>query len=395
MSIDRLNSASRKDLADEAKALGIEGSHGMKKEDLVKAVLRAIKKREKAKVVVPKAKAAPAVNGQHKAAAAVPAPPAAKAPPPAKSAPPKLTAKSKPAAHEVNGQHKLPADGPNAAVGANGKPHRNLQGTSAKDRILVIVRDPFWLHVFWELTHQSVQRAEAALGQDWHGSRPILRVYDVTSQDTTSTAEMVVRDIDIHGGCTNWYVEVTQPPKSYRVDIGYVSKRNQFYVLGRSNIVTPPKAGVSDNIDENWSDIDAKQADRLYAMSNGFETPASDKEALKEFFEERLRRPLNAPTIQAVAGAAGKERKFFFAIDAEMIVFGRTMPGTRVTLQGEPIKLRPDGSFTMRYSFPDGRQILPCIAESADGVEERKIVLAVERNTKQLEPLIREGDGPG
>ncbi len=399
MSIDRLNSASRKDLADEAKALGIEGSHGMKKEDLVKAVLRAMKKREKAKAPAPKAKAAPAVNGQPKpavkaAAAAVPAPPAPKLPP-AKSVPPKLTAKSKPAAHEANGQHKLPADGPNAAVGANGKPHRNLQGTSAKDRILVIVRDPFWLHVFWELTHQSVQRAEAALGQDWHGSRPILRVYDVTSQDTTSTAEMIVRDIDIHGGCTNWYVEVTQPPKSYRVDIGYVSKRNQFYVLGRSNIVTPPKAGVSDNIDENWSDIDAKQADRLYAMSNGFETPASDKEALKEFFEERLRRPLNAPTLQATAGAAGKERKFFFAIDAEMIVFGRTMPGTRVTLQGEPVKLRPDGSFTMRYSFPDGRQILPCIAESADGVEERKIVLAVERNTKQLEALIRDGDGPG
>ena len=49
----------------------------------------------------------------------------------------------------------------------------------------------------------------------------------------------------------------------------------------------------------------------------------------------------------------------------------------------------------MRYSFPDGRQILPAIAESADGVEERKIVLAVERNTKELEPLIHDGnEGP-
>ena len=400
MSIDRLNSASRKDLADEAKTLGIEGSHGMKKDDLVKAVLRALKKKEKDRekvkaATVPKAKPVPSVNGKHAAAPKAPAPAAAQAVKTPVKMPPKLSAKSKPVPHEANGQHKT-NDGPNGAVGANGKPHRNLQGTSAKDRILVIVRDPFWLHVFWELTHQSVQRAEAALGQDWHGSRPILRVYDVTSQDTTSTAEMVVRDVDIHGGCTNWYVEVTQPPRSYRVDIGYVSKRNQFYVLGRSNIVTPPKAGVSDAIDENWADIDAKQADRLYAMSNGFETPASDKEALKEFFEERLRRPLNAPTLQASAGAgAAKERKFFFAIDAEMIVFGRTMPNTRVTLQGEPVKLRPDGSFTMRYSFPDGRQILPCIAESADGVEERKIVLAVERNTKLLEPLINNGDGPG
>ena len=33
---------------------------------------------------------------------------------------------------------------------------------------------------------------------------------------------------------------------------------------------------------------------------------------------------------------------------------------------------------------------LPAIAESADGVEERKTVLAVERNTKELEPLIHD-----
>ena len=30
--------------------------------------------------------------------------------------------------------------------------------------------------------------------------------------------------------------------------------------------------------------------------------------------------------------------------------------------------------------------------DGADGVEERKIVLAVERNTKELEPLINDGD---
>ena len=65
-----------------------------------------------------------------------------------------------------------------------------------------------------------------------------------------------IRDIEIHGGCNNWYIEVAQPPKSYRVDIGYVSKRGQFYVLARSNVVCTPKAGVSDTIDENWADLD-------------------------------------------------------------------------------------------------------------------------------------------
>jgi hypothetical protein len=89
------------------------------------------------------------------------------------------------------------------------------------------------------------------------------------------------------------------------------------------------------------------------------------------------------------AGAA-KDRKFWFQLDAELIVYGATEPNARVTLQGEPVKLRPDGTFTMRFSLPDGRQIIPAVANSPDGVEERTIVLAIERNTKQLEPMTHE-----
>src|SRR5260370_38242418 len=87
-----------------------------------------------------------------------------------------------------------------------------------------------------------------------------------------------------------------------------------------------------------------------------------------------------------------KQRKFWFQIDAELIVYGATEPSARVTLQGEPVKLRPDGTFTMRFSLPDSRQIIPAVAMSPDGVEERTIVLAVERNTNHLEPRIHEGN---
>jgi len=59
-----------------------------------------------------------------------------------------------------------------------------------------------------------------------------------------------------------------------------------------------------------------------------------------------------------------------------------------VTLQGEPVKLRPDGTFTMRFSLPDGRQIIPAVANSINGVDEKTIVLAVERNTRALEPMV-------
>jgi hypothetical protein len=269
---------------------------------------------------------------------------------------------------------------------------RDLPTGYGKDRIVVMVRDPYWLHAYWELTRHAVQRAEAALGQDWHGAKPILRLLDVTSQDTTSSAESTIRDIDIHGGCNNWYIDVANPPRSFRVDIGYLSPRGRFYVLARSNVVTTPRAGVSDIIDENWADIDPKKADRIYAMSGGFDPTASSLE-LKQLFEERLRRPMGSPAVTSFGSGAyppGKMRKFWFHLDAELIVYGATEPNARVTLQGEPVKLRSDGTFTMRFSLPDSRQIIPAVAASADGVEERTIVLAVERNTKQLEPLIHD-----
>ncbi|HEV3205284.1 MAG TPA: DUF4912 domain-containing protein, partial [Gemmataceae bacterium] len=242
----------------------------------------------------------------------------------------------------------------------------------------------------WELTRKAIQRAEAALGQDWHTSKPILRLLDVSSRDTTYRSETVVRDIAIHGGCRNWYIDVANPPRSYRIDIGYLSNRGQFFALARSNVVTTPRPGVSSLFDENWSDIDIRKADHIFAMSAGFE-PHGENLELKQLFEERLRHPIGPPAVTGFgtgATLAGKPRKFHFQINAELVVFGSTEPDARVTIQGEPIKLRPDGTFAMRHRLPNSRQIIPAIASSADGVEERTIVLAIERNTKQLEPSI-------
>ena len=109
--------------------------------------------------------------------------------------------------------------------------------------------------------------------------------------------------------------------------------------------------------------------------------------------QEKLRRPLGAPKDTAFGTGAvlpGSIKKFFFEIDAHLVVNGRTDPSAHVTLQNEPVKLRPDGTFTMLFSLPDSRQIIPAVATSADGVEERTIVLAVERNTKHLDPMIHD-----
>ncbi|HZT82869.1 MAG TPA: DUF4912 domain-containing protein [Gemmataceae bacterium] len=361
MTSDKLQACTKKELTDLARKKGIPNWHGMRKQELVDALAEAASRRKKA-VARPHPQRAAARD-------------------------------TSTTAEEQVERSKYDVGVPTRDLSA--KIPKDLPAGYGKDRIVVMVRDPYWLHAYWELTRQAVQRAEAALGQEWHTARPILRLLDVSSHDTTSTAESIVRDIDIHGGCNNWYIDVNNPPRSYRVDIGYLARSGRFYVLARSNVVSTPRAGVSDVIDENWSDIDSSKADRIYAMSAGFDPTASSLE-LKQLFEERLRRPLGSPAVSSFGSGAfgfgGKGRKFWFQLDAELIVYGATEPNARVTLQGEPVKLRPDGTFTMRFSLPDSRQIIPAVAISPDGVEERTIVLAVERNTKHLEPTTHDGN---
>ncbi len=312
---------------------------------------------------------------------------AAKAPAAKKTVP----ARASKDARNGSTKSKAPLVSPPARVLAPMTP-RTLAHGCGKDRIITMVRDPFWLHSYWELSRSTLARAHAALGQEWHTARPILRLMDVSSDETTSASERHVRDIEIHGGVNNWYIDVQSPPSSYRVDIGYLSKRGKFYVLARSNVVSTPKAGSTDVLDQNWASIE-RDYERIFHQSGGSDHAgfASD---LRELFEERLRRPMNNLNLQNLGSGAlpSLGRQFHFEVDAELIVYGNTEPNARVTLGGEPVPLRPDGSFTVRFSMPDARQIIPATAASPDGVEERTIVLAVERNTKELEPMIHDGN---
>jgi hypothetical protein len=257
-----------------------------------------------------------------------------------------------------------------------------------RDRLVVMVRDPFWLHAYWELTRQGVERAQAALGQEWHAAKPILRMLHVTTGGSNPTAESHARDIEIHGGVNNWYIDVQDPPKCYRLDIGYRAPSGRFYVLARSNVVSTPKPGSKDALDENWTEV-AENYDKIYALSGGYSLDGNSSE-LQELFEERLRRPMSSPTLTNFEGLLPRKREFFFELDAELIVYGVTEPDAHVTLQGDPVRLRPDGTFTVRFSLPNCRQVIPAVACSAGGGEQRTTVLAVERNTKVMEPLIRD-----
>jgi hypothetical protein len=258
-----------------------------------------------------------------------------------------------------------------------------------KDRLILMVRDAFWLHAHWDITRQTVERARVSIAEHWHTAKPILRLLKLDDNGTTNNAETVFQDVEIHGGVRNWYLQIEVPGCSFKLQLGYLTSNGRFYELVRSNTVTMPMAGSKEVVDDHWADI-AKDAERIYAMSGGYneDTQSGD---LSEVFEERLKRTMDTDVLsQFGSGAEGglkRNKQFYFEVDAELIVFGSTHSDAHVNVGGEPVKVRSDGSFSIRLPLPDRRQVLPATAKSRDGVDEQTVVIAVERNTKVMEPL--------
>ncbi|HEY5742097.1 MAG TPA: DUF4912 domain-containing protein [Terrimicrobiaceae bacterium] len=79
----------------------------------------------------------------------------------------------------------------------------------------------------------------------------------------------------------------------------------------------------------------------------------------------------------------GAPRSFFMNVNAEVIFYGGTDPRAKVTIDGKPVTLNPDGTFRYHFIFPDGVYEIPIVAISPDGVESRSAILRFQRGTQK------------
>jgi hypothetical protein len=177
-----------------------------------------------------------------------------------------------------------------------------------------------------------------------------------------------------------------------RVEIGYLASSSRFHALARSNVVSVPSASQTDTLDTHWGEI-VDDCERIYAMSGGY-SPENNSTELQELFEERLQRSMGPPAARVSSGEQAREEHepidFQLEVDAEMIVYGATKPDAYVTLQGEPVKVQADGTFRVRVDMPNKRQVLPIVASVPQGGGRQTVVMAIERNTKAMEPYSRD-----
>lgn len=262
-----------------------------------------------------------------------------------------------------------------------------------RDKIVLQVRDPWWLHSYWEVASTTWNGLRDRLKDMFYSAKKVLRVYDVSGIVFNGTNSLRYFDIEVNPDAMSWYIDAGGPGRSWCVDYGLKLANGKFVTILRSNTVTAPIDAPSPVTDEEWM-VPEEMFGRLYGMGFGF----GSSSPVGKVMQERFRRALFSGAISSPGLASmvspvkkrPKERKFWMMVDCELIVYGATEPDAKVTVQGKPVQLRPDGSFTFRYALPDGEQIVPVKAVSADEVEERSITPIVARQTKSSQKMLKE-----
>jgi len=254
------------------------------------------------------------------------------------------------------------------------------------DRLVLIVRDPFWLQAIWELNIKLIERAKAAMGVDWHAAVPILRLFRVISDGISRQRRIHVRDVYPRGHVNNWYLDVQDTLSSFFVEIGYISVKGRFFSLATSNTVETP--------DSNTGSTGGHRVDlaRENERHSSFRSDRMSEEMFgrKELQENSARRSIPMPMFARFGDGPIESVKVELEVD--VVIYGKTLPDAQLTIKNEPVRLQPDGKFTFRFQLPEKRQVYPIVAVSSDGIESQTTILAIERNTKALETVFREHD---
>ena len=251
-----------------------------------------------------------------------------------------------------------------------------------KDLIVLQVRDPWWLHTYWEVREGTWGKLKNELAKLFATAKKVLRVYDVSCINFNGSNAHRSFDIEIHQNAKSWYIDTAGPGRSWCVDVGLKLSDGRFITIARSNIVTTPLDAPSWVTDEEWM-VPDELFSRLYASSVGL---GGSPVKLKQPWLELQKRAQGSGGVSSGFFSPVKKeeykREFWLVVNTELIVYGATEPDAKVTVSGKEIALRPDGTFSLRFSLPDGKQIIPVKAVSADSLDERVITPVVTKETR-------------
>jgi len=268
------------------------------------------------------------------------------------------------------------------------RPPRELPASYGETKVVLLVRDPEWVFAYWEINDSA--RAQHGLARGMHNKTLALRVYDITDITFTGSNAHRSYDVIINDFTMSWYLRMPEIHRSWCVDLGYYDPQSgDFISLARSNTVQTPSNRISPLADEQWMQISQERLEEILRLSGGFSLmDLRGSENVLRAISEKLKIQIEQAEGASAAITSGQiirrpslEKDFWLVVNTDLIVYGATEPDARVTVQGKPVTLRKDGTFSLRFTLPDGSLMIPVCAINPDGDREREIVPKVKKET--------------
>ncbi|HAZ23175.1 MAG TPA: hypothetical protein DCY84_12545 [Firmicutes bacterium] len=270
-----------------------------------------------------------------------------------------------------------------------------LPGPYNETKVVLLVRDPYWLYAYWEIENTVREDLIREYGS-WEQLPLVLRVYDLSGTDSDTGAAGVYGapcpvssfDVPVSPASASWYIYAGEPGHCFYVELGVVTGSGRYHLIARSNRITTPADSVSDIVDDEWMVVD-EHFQRLYRLAG---LPGGASEALLEGYQKRLERASFAGSgaISSISSPMfhkqqqeeqTAERRFWLVLNTELIVYGATQPGARLRIQGQTITLQEDGTFALRVALPDGVHELPVTAVAPGGTDSINITPIITKQT--------------
>lgn len=294
-----------------------------------------------------------------------------------------------------------------------------LPETYGTRRLFLAARDPRWLYTYWDFSWQQLRDAE----QESPEGKVFLQIFIPGSER--------VHQIQVFPGSKEWYLPVHRPATLFQAELGYYRQDGSFHRLAVSDEVLTPRDDPSPNREVEFVTIPfhysfrqlldlicdqmrpgeglAKALARLQREGFPLPFPYALRRVVPSGLADRILEYLGGDLVRRIrvgslemtetlrrrllelgssglpsslsSGPRGQDRSFSMHVNAELIIYGGTVPGAKVTVDGREIHLRPDGTFSYHFTFPDGRYHIPISASAPDGLEERSVLLSFLRLT--------------
>lgn len=230
--------------------------------------------------------------------------------------------------------------------------------------------DPYTIHAYWNIEPARIESMLENLGDDASEGSLTLRVHTTLSDAQNSGKGFF--DSEIQGIQSSTYINV-MPRTPYVAEIGLLRPAGDFFALAKSNEVVTPldykaqRGSMNDNKQntalperqEVKTPLEVISGDLLDAsLTDSDETDSSVSLSVSPLESEADSDTVNTGAQSGGVFYTGGDSEEGLEVNVEIRVFGRVKPGTRPTIAGEKVTIRPDGSFNHRISIKNKKDIV-------------------------------------